>query len=300
MKVGKKGGMGLRRPKETLIRYFLFGCAATSIIILLLIVVFLFREGLPLFQEYGLGEFIGGRYWYPTAEPPDFGILPLFLGSLWVTFGALLIAVPFGVGAAIYIAEVAPPQVCDLLKSLAELLAGIPSVVYGFFALVLVVPWVKDFFDLPIGKTALAASMILGVMALPTIISIAEDALTAVPKSFCEASLALGATKWQTIRRVTVPAALSGISTAVILGAGRAVGETMTVLMVSGMSPIIPRTLLQPVRPMTATIAAEIGEAVWGGVHYHALFAIGIVLFLFSFAINLIADWISQRYREVE
>ncbi|HIC95257.1 TPA: phosphate ABC transporter permease subunit PstC [Candidatus Bipolaricaulota bacterium] len=288
-----------RSLKERSIRgLFLLG-AAVSIFVLLLIMVFLFLEGLPLFREYSLGEFLSGRYWYPTAEPPDFGILPLFLGSLWVTFGALLIAVPFGLGAAIYIAEVAPPQIRDPLKSLVELLAGVPSVVFGFFALVLIVPWVKELFDLPIGKTALAASLVLGVMALPTIISLAEDALTAVPQEFREAALALGATKWQAIQRVTVPAASSGIATAVILGAGRAVGETMTVLMVSGMSPIIPRTFLTPVRPMTATIAAEIGEAVWGSLHYHALFAVGIVLFLFSLLINLTADWLSRRYQEV-
>ncbi len=291
--------MGYRSWWERLIRGFFSFNAVVSIIVLLLIMLFLFAEGLPLFRDYSPAEFIGGRHWYPTATPPGFGVLPLLLASVWVTFGALLIAVPLGIGSAIYIAEIAPPAIRDLLKSLVELLAGIPSVVYGFFALVLVVPWVQELFNLPIGKTALTASLLLGVMALPTVISIAEDALTAVPRSFREASLALGATKWQTIRRVIVPAALSGITTAVILGAGRAIGETMTVLMVSGMSPIIPYTFLQPVRPMTATIAAEIGEAVWGSPHYHALFAIGVVLFLFTFGINLIADWVSRRYQEV-
>lgn len=283
--------------RERSIRSLFFLAAATSIIILLLIMLFLFLEGLPLFRSYGLWEFLGGRFWYPAAEPPRFGALPLVLGSLWVTLGALLVAVPLGVGGAIYIAEISPPALRDLLKALVEILTAIPSVVYGFFALVIIVPWIKASFHLPIGKTALSASLVLGTMALPTIITIAEDALTAVPKGFREASLALGATEWQTIWRVTVPSALSGISTAVILGAGRAIGETMTVLMVAGMSPIIPKSFLQPVRPLTATIAAEVGEAVWGSPHYYALFALGIILFLFSLGINLVAEQLASRHR---
>ncbi|MCR4403798.1 MAG: phosphate ABC transporter permease subunit PstC [Candidatus Acetothermia bacterium] len=286
--------------RERSIRGLFFLAAATSIIILLLIMLFLFGEGLPLFRAYGLWDFLAGQFWAPTAEPPRFGLLPLLLGSLWVTFGALLLAVPLGLGAAIYIAELAPAGLRELLKALVEVLAAIPSVVYGFFALVIIVPWVKASFHLPIGKTALSASLVLGVMALPTIVSLAEDALTGVPRGFREAALALGATKWQTIWRVTVPAALSGISTAVILGAGRAIGETMTVLMVSGMAPIIPHSFLQPVRPLTATIAAEVGEAVWGSPHYHALFALGIVLFLLSLGINLLAEWLTSRYRGVK
>lgn len=289
-----------RRKKERLIRYFFLACATFSILVLFLIMLFLFREGFPLFGEYSFFDFFTGKYWYPTAEPPDFGIIPLFLGSLWVTFGALLICVPLGIGAAIFISEIAPSWLRDPLKSFIELLAGIPSVVYGFFGLVMVVPWVKEIFNLPIGKTALTGAMLLGVMALPTVVSVAEDALNAVPKNYKEAALALGSSKWQTIYRVTVPAALSGISCAAILGMGRAVGETMTVLMVCGMSPIIPTSFLEPVRPMTANIAAEIGEAVWGGQHYHAIFAIGIVLFLFTLFINIVADWISHRYKEVE
>lgn len=289
-----------RKTREKLIRYFFLACAAFSILVLFLIMLFLFREGLPLFGEYSAFDFFTGVYWYPTFDPPDFGILPLFLGSLWVTFGALIICVPLGIGAAIFISEIAPSSIKDLLKSFIELLAGIPSVVYGFFGLVIVVPWVKETFDLPIGKTALTGSMLLGVMALPTVVSVAEDAINAVPKSYKEASLALGSSKWQTIYRVTVPAALSGISCAAILGMGRAVGETMAVLMVTGMSPVIPTTFLEPVRPMTATIASEIAEAVWGGEHYHAIFAIGIVLFLFTLFINIVADWVSHRYKEVE
>jgi phosphate transport system permease protein len=268
--------------------------------VLFLIMLFLFREGLPLFTEYSVVDFLTGKYWYPTADPPDFGILPLFLGSLWVTFGALLICVPLGIASAVFISEVAPSSIRDLLKSLIELLAGIPSVVYGFFGLIVVVPWVKETFNLPIGKTALTGSMLLGIMAFPTVVSLAEDAINAVPKSYKEAALALGSSKWQTIYKVTIPAALSGISCAAILGMGRAVGETMTVLMVSGMSPIISTSFLQPVRPMTANIAAEIGEAVWGGQHYHAIFAIGIVLFMFTLLINIAADWISHQYKEVE
>ncbi len=292
--------MDYRRLKERLIRYFFLICALVSIIVLFLIMLFLFREGLPLFAEYSPIDFLAGKYWYPTADPPDYGILPLFLGSLWVTLGALLICVPLGIAAAIFISEIAPPSLRDLLKSFIELLAGIPSVVYGFFGLMMVVPWVKETFNLPIGKTALTGSMLLGIMALPTVVSVAEDAISAVPKSYKDAALSLGSTKWQTIYKVTVPAALSGISCAAILGMGRAVGETMTVLMITGMSPIIPTSYLLPVRPMTATIAAEIGEAVWGGQHYRALFAIGMVLFLFTLFINIVADWISHRYKEVE
>lgn len=257
----------------------------------------MFKEGLPIFKVTSLGRFLSGKFWYPTYEPADFGILPLLLGSLWVTLGALIIAVPLGVAGAIYISEVAQPKIKELIKPVIELLAGIPSVVYGFFGMVVVAPWVQEFFGLPVGLNAFTASILLGIMAIPTITSISEDAISAVPKSFKEASFALGANKWETTVKVTVPAAAGGISTAIILGMGRAIGETMTVLMAAGGAAVIPRSFFQPVRAMTATIAAEMGETVVGSNHYHALFAIAIVLFVMTLTFNIVADLLTQRFR---
>lgn len=268
-----------------------------SILFLLGIVFVLFKQGLPIFRVTSLGKFLFGRFWYPTYEPPDFGILPLLLGSLWVTLGALIIAVPLGVAGAIYISEVAQSKVKEIIKPAIELLAGIPSVVYGFFGMVVVAPLVQKFFNLPVGLNAFTASILLGVMAIPTITSISEDAISSVPKSFKEASFALGANKWETTIKVTVPAAAGGISTAIILGMGRAIGETMTVLMVAGGAAVIPRSFFQPVRTMTATIAAEMGETVVGSNHYHALFAIAIVLFLITLTFNIVADLLTQKFR---
>jgi phosphate transport system permease protein len=249
----------------------------------------------------GLGSFLLGTAWYPTAEPaPQLGILPLILGSLLVTFGSIVVALPVGLAGAVYLSEVAHPRVRTVLKPVIEILAGIPSVVFGFFGLVVLVPFIQNLFHLHVGETALAGVLMLAIMALPTVISVSEDALAAVPGSYREASLALGATRWQTIVRVVVPAALSGITAAAMLGVGRAVGETMTVLMVTGNAAQIPTGLLVPVRTLTATIAAELGEAPQGGIHYQALFAIGIVLFVITFLINLVADLVGSRYRQAE
>jgi len=245
---------------------------------------------LPIFKEVSVFKFLFGRYWYPTYDPPDFGILPLILGSLWVTVGALFVAVPLGVGSAMYISELAHPKLREILKPMVELLASVPSVVYGFFGMVFLGPLVQRLFDLPVGLTCFTASIILGMMALPTVASIAEDAISAVPRELREASYALGAMKWETITKVVVPAASSGIIAAVILGFGRAVGETMTVLMVAGGAAVIPRSVFQPVRTMTATIAAEMGEAPMGSDHYHALFGIALVLFFITLGFNLLAD----------
>jgi phosphate transport system permease protein len=246
-------------------------------------------------------NFLTGRDWYPTAEPaPQLGILSLILGSVLVTLGAIVIALPIGLAAAIYLSEIADPRVRGVLKPAIEILAGIPSVVFGFFGLVVLVPFIQKLFNLNVGETALAGMIMLGIMALPTVISISEDSLRAVPGSYREASLALGATRWQTILQVVVPAALSGITAAAMLGIGRAVGETMTVLMVTGNAAQIPTSILMPVRTLTATIAAELGEAPQGGIHYEALFAIGIVLFGITFCINLVADLIGNRFRQAE
>ena len=275
-----------------------FGVLAfSSLLFLLGIIVILFKEGLPIFKYVKLFEFIGGKFWYPTYDPPDFGILPLILGTFWVTIGAMFIAVPVGLGSALYLHEIAGYRERAVLKPIIELLAGIPSIVYGFFGMVILAPFLQRLLNIPIGLCLFTASFILGIMAVPTVSSLAEDALDYVPKSFREASFALGANRWQTLVKVVIPAAGSGISTAVILGVSRIVGETMTVLMVAGGAAVIPRSLFEPVRPMTATIAAEMGEAVVGSAHYHALFGIGLILFLITLIFNMIAEMIGRRYR---
>lgn len=233
------------------------------------------------------GEFILGKEWYPTAEPvPLFGVWPLIAGTLLVTFGAILFALPLGLATSIFLAEVASFRLRNIIKPLVELLAGIPSVVYGFFGLVVLVPLIQQIFSLEVGETVLAGSIVLGIMALPTIITISEDALRTTPKSLKEASLALGATRWQTMVRVVIPYAKSGITTAIILGIGRAIGETMAVLMVTGNAAMIPHSFLVPARTIPATIAAELGESPYGGLHFQALFALGIILFIFTLIIN--------------
>ena len=287
-----------RRTKEIIIKYIFLLFALVSVLVLGLIVFSLFREGLPLFKTVSVKDFLFGMEWYPTYDPPSFGIFPLVVGSLIVTLIATVIAVPLGVLAAIYISEIAPRRIKEILKTVIELLAGLPSVVLGFFGMVIVAPWLQETFDLPTGLNIMNASVILAIMAIPTISSISEDALYAVPREFKEASYALGATKFETIAQVIVPAALSGISTAVMLGMARAIGETMVVLMVAGGAAAIPEGLFDPVRPMPASIAAEMGETPYGSAHYQALFAIGIVLFFLTLAFNLIADYVSHKFRQ--
>ncbi|WP_225307174.1 phosphate ABC transporter permease subunit PstC [Adhaeribacter soli] len=254
-------------------------------------------QGHPIeLENITLGSFLGGKEWYPTIQPAvQMGVLPLILGTLWVSFGAILIALPLGLAAAIYTAEIADNKVRNTLKPVIELLAGIPSVVYGFFGLVVLVPLIQKVFGLPVGETALAGSIILGIMALPTIISVTDDAMRTTPRAMKEASLALGATKWQTIYKVVIPYSISGISTAAILGIGRAIGETMAVLMVTGNASVIPHTFLEPVRTIPATIAAELGEAPQGGIHFQALFALGCILFLMTLIINVSVDMVSAK-----
>jgi len=283
-----------KNPIEKLLPVF----ASLSCLFLLGIILTLFTQGLPIFQTIGFFRFIFGRAWYPTYDPPEFGILPLILGSLVVTTFALIIAIPLSLGSAIYISELASPKMKEILKPVIELLAGIPSVVYGLFGMVLLSPLVQKVFNLPTGLTAFTASIILGIMVVPTITSLAEDAISAIPREIREASFALGATKWETITGVVVPASSSGIITAIMLGLGRAVGETMTVLMVAGGAASIPKSIFQPVRPMTATIAAEMGEAPMGSAHYHALFAIALILFFITLAFNIFADWLSSRTKQ--
>ena len=287
-----------RRRKEKLIKNIFFLFAIVSLLILFLIVLFLFREGIPIFKEVTLWDFLFGNEWYPTYQPPSYGIWPLIVGSLIVTFFSSLIAVPIGVMSAVYISEIAPAALKEVLKSVIELLAGLPSVVLGFFGMVVLAPWLQETFDLPTGLNIVNASLILALMAVPTISSISEDALYAVPKEFKEASYALGATKYETIVRVIVPSAFSGIMTSVILGMARAIGETMVFLMVAGGAAAIPESLFDSVRPMPASIAAEMGEAPFRSGHYHALFATGIVLFFMTLIFNLVADYVSHKFRE--
>ena len=280
----------MRKLKEFLIEKLILICGLACIFFVVLIFLFLLKEGLAVFKIVSPVKFLFGSKWYPISEPPQLGILPLIFGSLLVTLGAAVISVPIGVACAVYIAEVAPFKLKEILKAGIELLAAIPSVVLGFIGMVTLVPWVKSIFNLPTGLTALSGSIMLAFMAMPTIVSIAEDALYSVPKSYKEGALALGATHWQAIWRVILPAASSGILAAVMLGIGRVIGETMAVMMITGNAAIIPHSILQPVRTLTATIAAEMGEAVVGSEHYFALFAIGIVLFVISFGINVTAD----------
>jgi len=255
-----------------------------------------FRGKLVPLHKIGFAEFIFGKEWFPTAQPAGrYGVWPLIMGTLWVSIGAILLALPIGLITAIYMSEVAKPRIRNLFKPIIELLSGIPSVVYGFFGLVVVVPLIQKAFQLDVGETALAGSIILAVMALPTIITIAEDALRTTPRALKEASLALGASHWQTIVRVVIPYAKSGIIAAVILGIGRAVGETMAVLMVTGNASVVPHTLLEPVRTIPATIAAELGEAPFGGTHFKALFALGIILFIITFGFNLAVEAAKSR-----
>jgi phosphate transport system permease protein len=289
--------VAMKNRRERLIKYLFAALAFSSLAFLAGIVLVLFLEGLPVFRTVSPWAFLTGRNWYPTASPPEFGALPLVLGSLWVTAGALLICVPLGVGSALYLHELAGPRRRAVLKPVLEILASVPSIVYGFFGMVVLAPFLQNAFALPIGLCSLTASVILGVMASPTVASIAEDALGYVPRSFREASFAVGADRWQTLTRVIMPAAGSGISTAVILGMSRAIGETMTVLMVAGGSAMIPRSFFDPVRPMTAAIAAEMGEAPVGSSHYHALFAVALLLFLITFLFNIAAELVSRRYR---
>ncbi len=241
-------------------------------------------------------QFLSEKEWFPTANPAvQLGALPLILGTLWVSLIAILIALPIGLATAIYLAEVANAKMRNIYKPIIELLAGIPSVVYGFFGLIVIVPMVQQTFNLPVGETALSGSILLAIMALPTIITVSEDAIRNTPRSMKEASLALGANRWQTIVRVTIPNSISGISAAAILGIGRAIGETMAVLMVTGNAAVMPNSLLQPVRTIPATIAAELGEAPKNGIHYKALFALGCILFLITMIINIWVDYISRK-----
>lgn len=285
-----------RRTSEFLTKTVLLIFASSALVFLAGIILVLLTQGLPIFKYVSIKDFLFGLHWYPTHSEPEFGILPMVYGSLVVTIGALFMATPLGVMSALYIAEVAPIRIKEILKPIIELLAGVPSVVYGLFGALFIAPLVQKIFHLPTGFTALSASIVLGIMILPTITSIVEDALSSIPREYSEAALALGATKWETMTKVILPAASSGIATGIILGLGRAIGETMAVLMVAGGSANIAFSLFKSVRPMTATIAAEMAETVVGSEHYYALFGIAVVLFLMTLTFNIVAEQISHRF----
>jgi phosphate transport system permease protein len=291
----------LRERKEKAIKTVWFLAALSAICAILFILLFLLRDSLPIFRQAGIVQFLAGTTWYPTGSPPEYGIFVLIVGTVLVTLGAMVFAVPLSIGCAIYIAELAPPWAKNILKPATELLAGIPSVVYGFFGLIVLTDVIRTTFDVPTGETWLAGSILLGIMALPTIISISEDAISMVPREYKEGSLAIGATRWQTISRVLIPGALSGISAAVILGFGRAIGETMAVLMVTGNAAVIPDPIwnvLSPVRTLTGTLGIEMGEVAVGSDHYAALFGVAVILLAITLVINMAAVRILTSIRE--
>lgn len=295
-----KGTRQWRRIQDRLIHRFFQINGILSILILLGIFFLLVLDGFPAVKHLGLSSFFS-MIWNPTSFVKEtYGLGAMIISTFMVTLGAMFFAVPIGLGCAAYLAEVAPAWVRELLKPIIEILAGIPSVVLGFLGIVVLGPAIGLLFRLPNGLNALNGSLLLAVMSLPTIISISEDAISSVPRSYKEASLALGASRWQTLIKVVLPSALSGIIASIMLGMGRAIGETMTVLMATGNALKTPQHLFDSVRTMTAAIAIELGEVPFGSDHYHGLFVIGFILFLMTFLVNLVADIVLARYQEVE
>jgi phosphate transport system permease protein len=293
--------LSLDRLKESAIRAFFFTNGIAVVLILIGIFCLLLFTAIPAFREIDVKEFFQTKNWNPTSPvKEEYGILSMVVSTFMVTLGALVIAVPIGIGVAAYLSDVAHWKVREVVKPIIELLAGIPSVVIGFLGIVLFSPLIAKIFGQSHGLNAINGSVLLAIMALPTIVSISEDSLNAVPRSYAEASLALGATEWETLIRVKIPAALSGIIASVMLGMGRAIGETMTVLMATGNAPALPEGFLSSVRTMTANIAIELGEVPYFTTHYYALFAIGFVLFLITFCVNLISDVILHKFQERE
>ncbi len=287
------------RPRwgELIIEKFIQLAGILAIVVLLGVFFILLREGVPALIETPIHQFLFGTSWYPVSDPPTFGILPFFVSTMWVTVISTALAVPIGVGAAIFLAEVAPGRLANAVKPIVELLSGFPSVVMGFIGLVLLAPWIQNTLSLSTGLTGLTAGIMLSMMSFPIIVSVSEDALRSVPDEYRQAAYGLGATKWEVIWHVCVPSALSGITAAIMLGVGRAIGETMTVLMVAGGALALPELPTDPMTPMTAAIASGIGNAVQGGPQYHALFAIGLILFILTLFVNLIAGRIMERQK---
>jgi phosphate transport system permease protein len=293
--------VNLARLKESAIHAFFFTNGILAIFILIGIFFFLLYTAIPAFREINIAEFFTSKNWDPTSPvKEEYGIVSMIMSTFMVTLGALVIAIPIGIGVAAYLSDVAHWKVREIIKPIIEILAGIPSVVIGFLGIVLFGPAIAKVFGVNHGLNALNGSILLAIMALPTIISISEDSLNAVPRAYAEASLALGASRWQTLVRIRIPAALSGIIAAVMLGMGRAIGETMTVLMATGNAPAFPKGFLSSIRTLTSTIAIELGEVPYYTSHYYALFALGLVLFVITFMVNLISDIILHKYQERE
>jgi len=296
---------GLERHKhgfsisERIIEGLLLVSAFTSVIILTLIFIFLFREGIPAFSEIRPSDFFFGTVWQVQAVEPSYGVLPLMAGSALVTIGAMAIAVPLSLMCAVYVAEVARPLLKEAVKPFIELLAGIPSVVYGFVALTVLADITHQLTGSVHRLNALNGALILAVMVVPTIVSISEDAITSVPREYREAAYALGADKWETTSKVVFPSALSGIMVAIMLGLGRAIGETMAVLMATGNAPLLTFDILSSVQTMTAVIAIEMGEVTFGSTHFHALFAVGLLLLVITFFVNIAAEILLRKFRSV-
>ena len=291
MKTKKRGKNRLER-NDRLVRLALLVVAFSAVSVLLVITIFIVQQGTPIMFKYGLKSFLAGGNWYPSEKV--FGLWPMIVGSLFVTAGALVIGIPFGLACAIVLTEFSSKKIRRVIKPVVELLAGIPSVVYGFMGVIILVPFIRQTFGGP-GLSVLAASIVLGIMILPTIISISVDSLQAVPPSYREGSIALGATRWQTVKMVLFPAARSGIIASIILGMGRAIGETMATIMIAGNAAEIPRSLLAPVRTLTSNIALEMSYAT--GEHREALFATGVILFIIIMVLNTVANATSSRRR---
>lgn len=281
----------MRNFKENMMKVIFFAAAITSILAVALICLFLFINGVPAMTRIGFFDFILGRSWKPNNTPPSYGIFPMILGSIYVTAGAIIIGVPIGILTAVFMAKYCPKNLYRILKPAIDLLAGIPSVVYGFFGLVVIVPFIRDTFG-GTGSSMLTASILLGIMILPTIIGVSETAIRAVPQSYYEGGLALGASHERSIFFVTLPAAKSGIMAAVVLGIGRAIGETMAVIMVAGNQARMPKGLLKGIRTLTANIVIEMGYA--ADLHREALIATAVVLFVFILIINLLLSLIKR------
>lgn len=282
---------------DILPRRIISGVALTGMTIMIFILFFLARESLPLLREAALPDILAGKEWYPTYEPPEFGMLPLVAGSVSVTVLSALMAIPLSLGVAVFLSEACPRLLREFFKPALEILGFLPSVVLGFIGMTVLAPWLQESLDLTTGLNLFNASFLMGIMIVPIVASIAEDSLAAVPNDLRDASTAMGATRWETTTRVVFPAALPGILEACLLGIMRAVGETMVVLMAAGGAAVIPESVFDAVRPLTSTIAAEMGETPVGSGHYHALFFAGLLLFLFTWAINLFAARIEARGR---
>ncbi|MFP4197154.1 MAG: phosphate ABC transporter permease subunit PstC [Thermoplasmatota archaeon] len=285
--------------RDNQVRLVLFIVSLAALFTLGMVFYFLFSEALPAFIEIGPIEMLTAIRWNPTStQNPIYGMVPLMAGTFMVSMVATLIAIPIGMGCTIYIFEIAHPRIRGFLKPMIEILAGVPSVIYGFFALVILASWIDQVFDSTTRLNALNGAVMLAVMMIPIMVSLAEDALNSVPRELREASYAMGATRWETLKGVLIPAALPGITAAIVLSIGRAIGETMTVLMATGNSPVITADILHSMQTMTAAIAIEMGEVAQGSLHYHALFAVGVVLFIFTFILNSIADWLMNKFTE--